>query len=80
MDEMEVITGIEKVYNIALPYILAAATIDMRIYRTQVNQLFKSHADPVPRHATSSRWEMSPQSLRNTLNYIYYKLSYNCYI
>lgn len=80
MDEMEVITGIEKVYNIALPYILAAATIDMRTYRTQVNQLFKSHDDPVPRHATSSRWEMSPQSLRNTLNYIYFKLSYNCYM
>ena len=80
MDEMEVITSIEKVYNIALPYVRSAATTDMRKYRAQVNQIFKSHDDSVPRSATSSRWEMTPQSLRNTLNYIYHKLSYNCYM
>jgi hypothetical protein len=71
---MQVITGIETAYNTALPYIMNASRAKMKKHDAN------HHDDPVPKHATSSRWEMTPQSLRNTLNYIYYKLGYNCYM
>lgn len=77
---MQVITGIENAYQIALPYINLATSTKMNKYKSEVTQIFKVQEDPVPKHATSSRWAMTPQTLRNTLNYIYYKLSHNCYM
>ncbi len=76
---MQVITSIERAYQIALPYVTLYKDASLP-QKTKITQVFKSHEDPVPKHATSSRWEMTPESLRNTLNYIFYKLAYNCYM
>ena len=45
-----------------------------------MKQIFQSQEDPVPRHATSSRWQMNLETLRNTLSYVFDKLGHNCYM
>jgi hypothetical protein len=50
---------------------------DMKEY---VTELFHDHADPVPRNAVSRRWQITPETLRNTLSYIYEKMAHRCYM
>ena len=45
-----------------------------------VNEVFAEQTDPVPRNATSSRWQITPETLRNTLSYIYEKMAHRCYM
>jgi hypothetical protein len=45
-----------------------------------VTELFHDHADPVPRNAVSRRWQITPETLRNTLSYIYEKMAHRCYM
>jgi hypothetical protein len=82
-EKMQIINNYEKAYEIARPYIDAAS----RMYcikgdekYNHIMQLFKSHVDDVPTHATSSRWKMTDEALQNTLKYIFYKLAHNCYM
>ncbi len=50
---------------------------DMKEY---VTELFHEHTDPVPRNAVSRRWQITPETLRNTLSYIYEKMAHRCYM
>ena len=45
-----------------------------------VTELFHDQTDPVPRNAVSRRWQITPETLRNTLSYIYEKMAHRCYM
>ena len=50
---------------------------DMKEY---VSELFHDQTDPIPRNAISRRWQITPETLRNTLSYIYEKMAHRCYM
>ncbi len=74
---MRVIKNYKEAYDLALPYIDAMANNNKNEY---VKDLFKTHKEHVPKHATSSRWLITEETLRNTLEYIFEGLAHNCYI
>jgi len=74
---MRVIKNYKEAYDLALPYIDAMANNNKNEY---VKDLFKTHKEHVPKHATSSRWLITEETLRNTLEYIFDGLAHNCYI
>ena len=74
---MRVIKNYKEAYDLALPYIDAMANNNKNEY---VKDLFKTHKEHVPKHATSSRWLITEETLRNTLEYIFNGLAHNCYI
>ena len=74
---MRVIKNYKEAYDLALPYIDAMANNNKNEY---VKDLFKTHKESVPKHATSSRWLITEETLRNTLEYIFEGLAHNCYM
>jgi hypothetical protein len=76
-EKMRVIKNYKEAYEFALPYIDAMANNNKNEY---VKDLFKTHKEHVPKHATSSRWLITEETLRNTLEYIFKGLAHNCYI
>jgi hypothetical protein len=76
-EKMRVIKNYKEAYDLALPYIDAMANNNKNEY---VKDLFKTHKEHVPKHATSSRWLITEETLRNTLEYIFNGLAHNCYI
>ena len=66
---MKIITSYKDAYELALPYI-----------NTTAGYPKKMHTEPAPKHATSSRWLITKETLHNTLQYIFEGLAHNCYM
>lgn len=74
---MKIITSYKDAYELALPYINAMENNNKNEY---VKELFKMQNEPAPKHATSSRWLITKETLHNTLQYIFEGLAHNCYM
>jgi hypothetical protein len=68
-EKMKIITSYKDAYELALPYI-----------NTTAGYPKKMHTEPAPKHATSSRWLITKETLHNTLQYIFEGLAHNCYM
>lgn len=77
---MQAITSFREAYDIALPYVVNSMSVKTDVSKKIVNNIFKEQTDPVPKHATSRRWQITPETLSNTLTYIFEKLAHNCYM
>ena len=66
---MKIITSYKDAYELALPYI-----------NTTTGYPKNLHTEPAPKHATSSRWLITKETLHNTLQYIFEGLAHNCYM
>jgi hypothetical protein len=76
-EKMKIITSYKDAYELALPYINAMENNNKNEY---VKELFKMQNEPAPKHATSSRWLITKETLHNTLQYIFEGLAHNCYM
>ena len=49
--------------------------------KDQIEDLFDmNHTNPVPNNTHRTRWRMTEEALKNTINYIFNKLSHTCYM
>ena len=69
-----------EAWSTKLPQLEQKKYDDYKDIKSYAKDVFADQTDPVPRHATSSRWQITPETLRNTLSYIYDKMAHRCYM
>ena len=77
MKMMTINTANDALY-VARPYIQNRRPTVMN---DEIEDLYDMiHTNPVPRNTNKSRWRMTEEALKNTLDYIFDKLSHTCYM
>ena len=69
-----------EAWSTNLPQLDQKSYDDYKDVKSYAKDVFAEQTDPVPRHATSSRWQITTETLKNTLSYIYDKMAHRCYM